>query len=830
MTQVIELGGRRLALQAHLGGDLYRVEDISSHCPFMLKVIQQPDSQLSNALRQEIQALRELNPHPGFITLHAAKQTPSVVLCLYDFCSLGSLDEGLDVDPVRMLSSVAEALLHMHRRPLPLIHRNLNSRTVFVTADSQFKVSGLEGSTECGHVSELDLLCIQAQVSRLCSSEWLAPELLELDVSLIGTKADIWSLGCLFYFALFRSLPFADRKTQYGGVYTLPKDVPGKFKELLQIMLEPNPMKRTDVQGVLDKLGEQSVSPTVLSTKASTFFQSRNSTALLALKCVKNTPKPANRKHIELLIGKAKAKPTRISKLYKTLLAVDNLSSPQVNLKLIYLLLVALQKGPQTVLQESPSILDVLTNVESCCSVRPNNPFRSEFFYNLTRIFTSVLKEKCALMRNYGFTGSFSRGDSEISELRAGADLLNFWRSLLQLQEHLILEGTLKALRNHYCEQVILEQAALMDFLNSFLSVWRTNSLLTLFQECYARAAEVSSLLGRELPTYSLPPPETYYATAEETKENAPVCKNLVDIELIDLTSESVTRYTDAVNKGLCDWQLNMTEVQTLQKVSSGGTCEVFLGFYRKTPVALKLIKTQAKEKSGLKAFSREVAVLVKMRHPNLVLFMGAYLGEPLCIATEFCAGGDLFHLLHQKKEVFLSWEQKLSLLKDIARGMHFLHSHNIIHRDLKSLNLFLTNPVKRPTDPVQVKVGDFGLARIVRHESMMTGQLGTCHWMAPEVLLNQNYSLKADVYSFSVRPMQIVLWEVIMRETPFKGIPVSGIRYRVLNYKERPDTTHMPPSCPENLVKLMYSCWRTNPEKRPTFCQVLDYLDKIQL
>lgn len=89
---------------------------------------------------------------------------------------------------------------------------------------------------------------------------------------------------------------------------------------------------------------------------------------------------------------------------------------------------------------------------------------------------------------------------------------------------------------------------------------------------------------------------------------------------------------------------------------------------------------------------------------------------------TELCNGGDLFHLLHRERDTFISWQQKIKICQDVAHGMHFLHSNNIIHRDLKSLNILLVTPIQRPTDPVYVKVSDFGLSRVFKSNLEMTG------------------------------------------------------------------------------------------------------------
>jgi serine/threonine protein kinase len=121
---------------------------------------------------------------------------------------------------------------------------------------------------------------------------------------------------------------------------------------------------------------------------------------------------------------------------------------------------------------------------------------------------------------------------------------------------------------------------------------------------------------------------------------------------------------------------------------------------------------------------------------------------------------------------VQLSWPQRFRMALDVARGMNFLHTMDepLLHRDLKSLNLLVSEPVRGVGSHVQIKVADFGLARHKDEDdggedetSRMTGMAGTFHWMAPEVLRSEPYSNKADVYSYG-----IVLWEICSREPPF--------------------------------------------------------------
>jgi mitogen-activated protein kinase kinase kinase 10 len=157
-------------------------------------------------------------------------------------------------------------------------------------------------------------------------------------------------------------------------------------------------------------------------------------------------------------------------------------------------------------------------------------------------------------------------------------------------------------------------------------------------------------------------------------------------------------------------------------------------------------------------------------------LFVGACVDKGhVMIVTEYCFGGSLFSLLHEKRgSIKITPRQKYTMALDIAKGLNFLHTQEpnpVLHRDLKSLNLLVSEPVKEPDDYVQIKITNFGLSRdlLDGDESFdsrrMTELAGTFHWMAPEVLRSDEYTHKADVYSY-----RICLWEILCLEPPFKS------------------------------------------------------------
>eukprot|EP00340_Litonotus_pictus_P000076 CAMPEP_0170523400 /NCGR_PEP_ID=MMETSP0209-20121228/8833_1 /TAXON_ID=665100 ORGANISM="Litonotus pictus, Strain P1" /NCGR_SAMPLE_ID=MMETSP0209 /ASSEMBLY_ACC=CAM_ASM_000301 /LENGTH=1000 /DNA_ID=CAMNT_0010811473 /DNA_START=663 /DNA_END=3665 /DNA_ORIENTATION=- len=266
------------------------------------------------------------------------------------------------------------------------------------------------------------------------------------------------------------------------------------------------------------------------------------------------------------------------------------------------------------------------------------------------------------------------------------------------------------------------------------------------------------------------------------------------------------------------------------KQIGFGGTSEVYKGTFRGSEVAVKKLRIIDVKDDKIKEFKREVSSLSMMRHPHLVLFMGAIAeNDNISIVTEYCAGGTLFKLLHDKQVIF-PWELRVRILYDIAVGMNFLHTNKppIIHRDLKSLNILLTDKVEKITDTTKIKISDFGLSKIIEKIDSasfipMTGQLGTCHWMAPEVIENKQYSLKADVYSFG-----IMVWEICSRRTPYEGKNQNEIAFNVTAKKMRPDKSAIPIETPHGLRELIEFCWDADQNNRPTFEQITELLSKI--
>ena len=230
---------------------------------------------------------------------------------------------------------------------------------------------------------------------------------------------------------------------------------------------------------------------------------------------------------------------------------------------------------------------------------------------------------------------------------------------------------------------------------------------------------------------------------------------------------------------------------------------------------------------------------MVQLRHPSVVLFMGACLDSvaDLAIVMEYCANGSLYSQLRDKS-VSIDYNRINRCMLETAQGLLYLHGHSppILHRDLKSLNVLVT-------DKWDVKVADFGLtefkpdstqaaaAAAANNATMLNAsasdelqaahlQLGTPFWLSPEAMEHQEFTEQSDVYAFGM-----LCWEMFTRELPFANLSPHQAALAVISEDKRPD---IPLFVPPAYARLMSDCWTRNPRHRPTFAQVIERLQRI--
>lgn len=256
--------------------------------------------------------------------------------------------------------------------------------------------------------------------------------------------------------------------------------------------------------------------------------------------------------------------------------------------------------------------------------------------------------------------------------------------------------------------------------------------------------------------------------------------------------------------------------------LGKGSFAVVYEGQWQGQTVAIKVLDgAAAASQKAMKEYTREMDMMSHLPdHPNILKLLATCKApNKLILVMQHCSGGSLYQLLHSPS-AYLNWHQLVGICLATAQGMMHLHSHQALHRDLKSGNILLDSSGS-------VKVADFGLSRLQAAAcgEPLTAELGTWQWMAPEVVAPWDqrgavYTEKADVYSFG-----IVMWECAAREVPFKQY--DGHQAAVMaTYKGmRPD---IPKETPEPLSQLIRECWSPAYGRRPSFAEIVPRLQRL--
>ncbi|XP_022062151.2 serine/threonine-protein kinase Nek5 isoform X1 [Acanthochromis polyacanthus] len=220
----------------------------------------------------------------------------------------------------------------------------------------------------------------------------------------------------------------------------------------------------------------------------------------------------------------------------------------------------------------------------------------------------------------------------------------------------------------------------------------------------------------------------------------------------------------------------------------------------------ISLRKMSAKEKEASK---KEVTLLSKMNHPNIVAFIGSFQERgSLYIVMEFCDGGDLMKKINMQRGNPFTEQQIVDWFVQICLGLKHIHDRKVLHRDIKAQNIFLTN------GGMKAKLGDFGIARMLNNTMELARTcVGTPYYLSPEICESRPYNNKTDIWSLGC-----VLYELCTLRHPFEGSSLRQLVGKICRGRYNP----VPSRYSYDLRLLVTQLFKVNPRDRPSVTSVL--------
>uniref|UniRef100_A0A8C6ZSK5 non-specific serine/threonine protein kinase n=1 Tax=Nothoprocta perdicaria TaxID=30464 RepID=A0A8C6ZSK5_NOTPE len=298
------------------------------------------------------------------------------------------------------------------------------------------------------------------------------------------------------------------------------------------------------------------------------------------------------------------------------------------------------------------------------------------------------------------------------------------------------------------------------------------------------------------------------------------------EMNLSLLSARNFPRKASQTSIFLQEWDIPFEQLEIGELIGKGRFGQVFHGRWH-GEVAIRLIDIERDNEDQLKAFKREVMAYRQTRHENVVLFMGACMSPPhLAIITSLCKGRTLYSVVRDAKMV-LDVNKTRQIAQEIVKGMGYLHAKGILHKDLKSKNVFYDNG--------KVVITDFGLFSISgvlqagRRENKLRIQNGwLCH-LAPEIIRQLSPDTEEDKLPFSkhsdVFALGTIWYELHAREWPFKTQPAEAIIWQV-GRGMKPNLSQI--GMGKEISDILLFCWAYEQEERPSFTKLMDMLEKL--
>ncbi|XP_073338017.1 kinase suppressor of Ras 1-like isoform X2 [Pagrus major] len=291
---------------------------------------------------------------------------------------------------------------------------------------------------------------------------------------------------------------------------------------------------------------------------------------------------------------------------------------------------------------------------------------------------------------------------------------------------------------------------------------------------------------------------------------------------------DPISRKASQTSVYLQEWDIPYEQLQLGELIGKGRWGKVHKGRWH-GEVAIRLMEIDGNNQDHLKLFKKEVMNYRQTRHENVVLFMGACMAPPhLAIITSFCKGLTLYSVVRERVQL-LDINKTRQIAQDIVKGMGYLHAKGIIHKDLKSKNVFYdTNKV------VITDFGLFGMSGVVqegRRKNVLRIPRGWIYYLAPEIVQKMSpevdedqlpFSKAADVYAFGT-----IWYELQVGDWPITDHPVEA-KIWLLGSSEGIKRVLADANLGKEVTEILSACWSPEADNRPTFTQLAGMLERL--